>query len=173
MQRVALGFGLSHTRACLEILLLIEAVAEALAGFLHFLLNLVVVLCNLVLNQYIGTITLLRVAVVDEGIVESIHVAAGLPNGGMHEDGRVDAHNVLVEQHHRFPPILLDIVFQLNTVLTVIINGTESVVNFATREDKAIFLAVAHNLLEYIFLCHNFTFKLPFLSLRRGQIVRG
>ena len=60
-----------------------------------------------------------------------------------------------MQQHHALPPILLDIVFQLNAVLTIVIDGCQAIINLTTWEDEAILLAVAHNLLEYIFLCHN------------------
>jgi len=72
----------------------------------------------------------------------------------VHEDAGVDTHDVLVEQHHRLPPILFDIVLELYSILTIVINGGKAVVNIRTGEDETIFLAMAHNLLKYIFLCH-------------------
>ena len=53
----------------------IEILAETLASLCDFLLNLVVHLGNLLLDQHIGAITLLGVAVVDQGIVEGIYMA--------------------------------------------------------------------------------------------------
>ena len=129
MQGIALLLDLEHARRCGKILLFIERLLEALTSLSHFLLDLLIVFCQLILDEHICTIALLRVAVVDEGIVECIDVAAGLPDGRMHEDGAVDAHDVLVEQHHGLPPILLDIVLQFNTILTVVIDGAESVVD--------------------------------------------
>jgi hypothetical protein len=85
-------------------------------------------------------------------------VSGGLPDGGVHEDGGVDAHDVLMEQHHALPPIFLDVVFQFHTILAVVIDSGQTVVNITAGEDEAIFLAMAHYLLEYIFLCHIFLY---------------
>ena len=75
---------------------LVELVAEALGSLLTLLVDLLLDLGNLVLDEDIGAIALLAVTVVDQGIVERIHMARGLPDGGVHEDGAVDAHDVLV-----------------------------------------------------------------------------
>ena len=131
MQCVALLLGFLHALAGLHIFCLVERVTETLASLLNLFLNLLVVFGNLVLNQHVGTIALLTVAVVDEGIVESIHVARGLPDGGVHKNGAVNTHDILVQQNHRLPPILLNVVFQLHTVLTVVINSTQSIVDIA------------------------------------------
>ena len=73
----------------------------------------------------------------------------------MHEDGAVDADDVLVQQGHRLPPVTLDIVFQLNAVLCIVINRAQAVIDFTRGEHKAIFLGVRHDFLENIFLfCH-------------------
>ena len=66
VQIVALFLGFLHALAGLQILSLVEAVAEALASLL--------LLGNLIFDQHVSTIALLRVAVVDQGIVESVHV---------------------------------------------------------------------------------------------------
>ena len=79
---------------------------------------------QIILDEHIGTIALLRVAVVDEGIIESIHVTRSLPYRRVHENGRVDTHDVLVQHRHSFPPILLNVILQLHTVLTVVIHGS-------------------------------------------------
>jgi len=47
----------------------------------------------------------------------------------VHEDGGVDAHDVLVEQHHALPPVLLDVVLQLYAVLAVVIDSTQAIVD--------------------------------------------
>ena len=82
-------------------------------------------------------------------------MTAGFPHGWVHKYAGIDANDIAMEQHHALPPVFFDVVFQLNTILTVVINGCESVVNLTAREDKAVFLAVAHYLFENIFLCHN------------------
>ena len=121
---------------------LIKGLFEALAPFGHFFLDLLVVFGDLVLDEHVGAVAFFRVLIVDERIVEGIDVSGSLPNGGMHKDGRIDAHDVFVEQRHSLPPILFDIVFQLNTELTIVVNGAETVVNFAGREHKTVLFAV-------------------------------
>ncbi len=79
---------------------LVEGFAETLGSLGYLLVNLLVVLRHLILDEHIGAVALLGVAVVDEGVVEGVHVAAGLPCCGVHEDGSVDADDILVQQHH-------------------------------------------------------------------------
>ena len=123
VQGVALLLMVEHAGVGGTKLSLVEVVAEAFAGLGHLLVYLLVILGYLVLYEVVGTVALLRVTVVYQRVVESIHVTAGLPHRGVHEDRSVDAHNVAVQQHHRLPPVLLDVVFQLNAVLSVVVNG--------------------------------------------------
>ena len=138
-------------------LCLVESVTEALGSLVDFLLYLLVVLSQLVLNQHIGTIALLRVAVVYQRVVEGIHMSAGLPGRRVHEDGCVDAHDILVQQHHGLPPVLFDIILQFHAVLPIVVHCAQSVVDVTAGEYEAILLAVGNYLLEYIvLLCHVF-----------------
>jgi len=81
-------------------------------------------------------------------------VAGSLPDGGVHEDGRVDAHDVLVEQSHRLPPVLFDIIFEFNAELTVVIDCAQSVIDFTGGKYKSILLTVGNYFLKNVFLCH-------------------
>ena len=108
------GIGLAKLR-------LVEGIAELLGGLGHFLVDLLLDLRQVVLDQDIGTITLLRVLIIDQRVVERVDVARGFPDCRVHEDGGIDAHNVLVEQRHAVPPIFLDIIFQLHSILAVIV----------------------------------------------------
>ena len=79
----------------------------------------------------------------------------------MHEDGRVDAHDILVEKRHSFPPVAFDVVFQFYAVLVVIVDGSEAVVDFAGLKHKPILFGVGYNFLKHIFLlCHCCMFDL-------------
>ena len=129
VQRITLLCQLQYLGRGGTILCLVEVLLETLARLLHLLVYLLIVLGHLVLDEHIGTIALLRVTVVDEGVVESIHMTGSLPGGGVHEDGGIDAHDVLVQQHHALPPVLLDVVLQFHTVLTIVIHGPESVID--------------------------------------------
>ena len=72
MQCIALFLGFLHSLTGFQVLGLVERVAKALACLLDLLLNLLVIFCNLILNQDVSAITFLRVAVVNQGVVESI-----------------------------------------------------------------------------------------------------
>ena len=154
MQCVALGLLLLNAWIGLAEHSLVEAVAELFGSLSHLFVYLFFVFGNLVFYQHVGTIAFFRVAVVDKGVVESVHVSASFPDGGVHKNGRVDAHDVLVQQHHAFPPILLNVVFQFNAVLSVVVNGSQSIVNVAAGEHEPIFFAVRNYFLENVFLCH-------------------
>ena len=84
-------------------------------------------------------------------------MAGRFPDAGVHENGRVDAHDVLIEAGHGFPPVGLDVVFELDTHLAVIINGSQTVVNLGGGEDEPVLLAMGYQYLEKFFLCHNRT----------------
>ena len=154
VQCVALGLVFQNARIGLAEHGLVEAVAELLGGLSHLFVYLFLVFGNLVFYQHVGTIAFFRVAVVDKWVVESVHVSACFPDGWVHKDGRVDAHDVLVQQHHAFPPILLNVVFQFNAVLSVVVNGSQPIVNVAAGEHEPIFFAVRNYFLENVFLCH-------------------
>ena len=76
----------------------------------------------MLLYQYVGTVALFAVLVVDHRIVEGVHVARSLPGGGVHKDGRIDADNVVLHAGHAFPPEALEVVFQLYPVGTVVVH---------------------------------------------------
>ena len=152
----------------------VKRLFEALAAFGHFFLDLLVVLGHLVLDEDVGAVAFLGILVVDERIVEGIDVSGSLPDGGVHEDGGVDAHDVLVQQRHGLPPILFDIVFQLHTELTVVVNGAETVVDFTGREHKTVLFAVRYDFLENVFLCHAVFFVIVFgANIRFFDELRG
>ncbi len=154
MHGVALRERLGHAGRGLAVLGLVERLAEALAGLGHLFLHLLVLAGDPVLDQHVGAVALLRILVIDQRIVEGAHVARGLPRSGMHEDGGVDAHDVLVELDHRVPPVAFNIVFQLHAVLSVVVHGGQTVVDFARREYETVLLAVSDQLFEEFFLCH-------------------
>ena len=131
VQGVEFGLMLEHAAVGGAELGLVEGVAEAFLSLGHFLVDFLLNLGELILDEHVGAVALLAVAVVDEGVVEGVDVARSLPHGGVHEDGSVDAHDVLVQQHHRLPPVLLDVVFQLHAVLSVVVDSAEPVVYIA------------------------------------------
>ena len=130
MQRIAFSLVFQHTRIGAAEFCFIESISVFLGSLGYFLVYLFVVFGNLIFNQYIGTVALLGITVVNQRVIKSVHVSRSLPNGRMHENCRIDTYDVLMQQHHALPPVLFDIVFQFHTVLTVIIYGSKSIVNF-------------------------------------------
>ena len=130
VQCVAFSLMFQYTRVCAAELSLIKSIAEFLGSLGYFLVDFLVVFGNLIFNQHIGTVTFLRVAVINQRIIERINMSRSLPDGRMHEDSRVKSHDIFMEQHHALPPVLFDIVFQFHTHLTVIVYSSQSIVNF-------------------------------------------
>ena len=154
MQGVAFGLMFEHARVRGAEFRLIKAVAEALGGLAYLLSNLLFIPGNLVFDEHIGTVSLLRVAVIYQWIVEGIDVPRGLPHRGVHEDSGINTHDIVMQQNHRVPPVFLDIVFQLDAVGAIVVNCRQSVgVNIRTWEHESVFLTVTYNLLEIVF-CH-------------------
>ena len=108
---------------------LVESVAKTLARFLHLLVDFLLNLCQLFLNEHVGTITFLRVAVIYQRVVESVHVSRCFPHRRVHEDSGIYAHDVLVQEGHRVPPITLDVVLQFHTILAVVVHRRQTVIN--------------------------------------------
>lgn len=69
---------------------------------------------DVIFDELIGPVATLRLAVVDERIVEGIHMARRLPHHGMHQDRRVEPDDVLVLIDHGLPPALLHVALELD-----------------------------------------------------------
>jgi len=41
----------------------------------------------------------------------------------VHEDGGIDADDVLVHLHHGLPPVFADVLLQFHAVLAIVVNG--------------------------------------------------
>ena len=108
---------------------LVETVTKTFSGFLYFLVDFVFYLCQLLLDKYVGTITFFAVAVINQWVIERIYVTGSFPCCRVHEDSGIDTDNILMQQRHRIPPVALDVILQLDTVLTVVIHSAQTVVN--------------------------------------------
>ena len=135
-------------------LFLVKGIAKLLAALGHLFLDLLLDLAQEILDEDIGPVALLGVLVVDKRVVEGTHVAGSLPNAGVHEDGGVNAHDILVQTGHGLPPIVLDVVFELHAHLAIIINGSQTIVDFAGGENESVLLAVGYQHLKKFILCH-------------------
>ena len=61
----------------------------------------------------------------------------------MHEDGCINAYDIFVHLHHGLPPVFLDIILQQTAIRTVIIDGTQSVIDLTAGVYVAILLGMA------------------------------
>ena len=153
MQCVAFDDIVMYAFVCLFEQFFVEAVAETLTCLGALFLNLFVVFGELVFDEYICAITLLRVTVVDQRVVECIYVSGSFPCGRVHENSGINTDNVLVQQCHTVPPVALDVVFEFYAVLTIVIDGSQTIVYLARGEYKAVFLAMSYDFFEGFFLC--------------------
>ena len=142
VQCVTFSLVFQYATVCATELCFIKRLSETLGSFGNFFIDLIVVLCKLVFNQYIGTITLLGITVVNQRVIECVYVSGSLPDGGVHKDSGVDADNVFVQQHHALPPVLFNVVFQFYTHLTVVIHCSQSIIDVAGGEYETVFLTV-------------------------------
>ena len=146
-----------HTRIGFPVHRFVKVITEALAGFGDLFIDLALNFLHMLLDEDVGPETALAVFIVDQWIVEGIHVAGSLPGLGMHENGRVKPDDIVVHLHHAFPPIILEVIFELNTIGAVIIYGAQAIVYFAGLVNKAILFAVGYQFFEQIvLLCHSF-----------------
>jgi hypothetical protein len=74
--------------------------------------------------------------------------------------------------YHGFPPIGFEIVFQFDTIGSVIVYTAEAVIDFAGLEDETIFFAMGENIFKWI--CGHDVFALRGAKVRRyGENARG
>ena len=129
---------------------LVKSVAKPLGGLGDVLVDFRFDFGNVVLDQDVCTVALFAVLVVDERVIERVHVPGCLPGRGVHEDAGIDAHDVLVHAHHGGPPVLLDVVLQFCAKLAVVVSRGEPVVDVARREYKTVFFGVADDFFEEV-----------------------
>ena len=91
---------LQHAGVGIAELGLVKGFAELLPCLLHLLVYFVLVLRHLLFYEHVGAVTLLGVAIINEWVVESVHVTGCLPYCGVHEYGGVYADDVVVQQYH-------------------------------------------------------------------------
>ena len=85
---------------------------------------------NVLFNQHIGAIPFLRLFVIDHRVVKPLHMTTRLPHLWMHKNSGIDPDDIVVILSHRFPPVALNIPFELYPQRTIIVNGAESAIDF-------------------------------------------
>src|SRR5690606_2535370 len=89
------------------------------------------------LDAVIRPIPALRGFIVAHRIVERIHVPRCLPHGRMHQNGSIEALDVVVPIDHVMPPALLYVALQLHAERAVVVRGAESSIDFRGRKDES------------------------------------
>ena len=115
-----------------------ERADEALVdGVGVLVLALLAQLRDVALDEVVGAVARLRLLVVDHRVVERVHVARRLPDGRVHEDGRVEALDVVVLVDHRAPPAVLNAALELDAERAVVVGRGEAAVDLRGLEEEA------------------------------------
>jgi hypothetical protein len=88
-------------------------------------------------EQLVGAVALLAHLAVDERVGEAGDVARGLPDLRVHDDGGLDADDVVAAAHHVVPPAVADVLLQLGAERAVVEEAVEPAVDFGGLEDEA------------------------------------
>ena len=95
----------------------------------------------------IGTVAEFGLFAIDHGVGETIYVARCLPDLRVHDDGGIEALYVVAALHEVPPPSLLNIVTQLDSKGSVVIEAVIAAVDFGRLENKT----AAFTQADYVF----------------------
>ena len=84
----------------------------------------------------VGPEPVLALAAVHQRIGEAGHVAGGLPDARVHEDGGIEPLDVVPGVHHGPPPAVLDVLLELDAERPVVPDRAESAVDLGGLEDE-------------------------------------
>jgi len=91
---------------------------------------------------------------VNHRIAERVHMAAGLPDFRVHDDGGFEADDIVAQLDHVAPPQLLDVALEFGTERTVIPKTVDAAVNFRGLINEPAPLAQRHDFFHQgIFFC--------------------
>ena len=93
----------------------------------------------------IGPISFVGEQTIDHWIAECFGVSAGLPDGWMHDDSRVQTDDVFALLRHAAPPGLLEIALELRAERAVIPKSVDPSVKLGRLENEATPLAEGDN----------------------------
>ena len=127
--------------------------------FLHFFLrprvyaalNGDAVLCHVILDQLVGTETLLTCLAVHQRIRETAQMSGSYPGLGVHKDGTVNADVVRALLHEFLPPCFLYVVLQLYAKVAVIPGVCQAAIDLGTRINESSALGQRYNFLHCLF----------------------
>src|SRR5579884_2009219 len=85
---------------------------------------------------------------VDQRVGEVLHVAAGLPDAGVHDDRGLDRLHVVAQLDHPPPPGVADVAAQPGAQRAEVVQRVDAAVDLARLEDEAALLAQRDQLLD-------------------------
>ncbi len=95
------------------------------------------VLLEVLCRQLIDAETSLAVLALYQPVYEVFDMAAGLPHTRMRDDGPLDPHDIVIDLHHRPPPVATDVVAQFNAQRPKVIDAGDPTVDLGVGEDEA------------------------------------
>ena len=96
----------------------------------------------------VGAEALLGQQAVRHRVAEGIDMAGSLPDGRMHDDGRIDADDVFTFAGHGVPPGGAQVALELRTQRAVVPEAADAAVDFAALIDEAAALAEGDDFLH-------------------------
>jgi hypothetical protein len=90
----------------------------------------------LVLDQFVGAEAMLAGLAVDHRVGEGVDVAAGLPDARIHDDGGVQADDIVALLDGRTPPGLFDVVLKLHAQRPVVPEAADAAVDLAALKNE-------------------------------------
>ena len=100
------------------------------------------------LRQLVGAQPRFAGPAIHHRIAEGFFVSARLQHGAMRQDRAVHPHDIIALAHHHPPPVLLEIILQLDPERTVIPAAIQAAVDFARLENESPPLAQADDFLH-------------------------
>ncbi len=113
-----------------------------------------IVLCNIILNQFICTETLLAFLTIHQRVTKTPNVTGSHPSLRVHQDCAIHTNIKWAFLNKFLPPSFFNIVFQLNTNGAVIPCVRQATVNFRAGINKTSIFCQC-NYFFHSFLCHN------------------
>lgn len=95
------------------------------------------VLGLVLLQELVGPKSLVANLALGKRINKGRQVTARLPDLWSQNDGRIKTYDVFARAHHRVPPLLLDVFFQLNAQGAVVPSRASAPVNLTRRVNKS------------------------------------
>ena len=133
---------LHYPGVCAEKLVLVKSISKTFSRLVDFLFNLFLNFSDVIFYEHISPIPFFGIFIIDQRVIEGIDVARGLPGRRVHKNSSVDPNDILIELHHRLPPVFLYVLLEFCPILCVVVNSAQTVVNLAGLGHITVFLGM-------------------------------